>query len=144
MESKDYDDRSVDYKSGSKDEAGSSEEEDEVEREFKRLMNAPQEGEIKVSTDPQARLIAEGFRINWMNMRDANNGDMMWESGEWGETMWKKEIKARIPADILSCSAVSREINFSSVQAMNAFKLEQRIFYQGVCIEECLVRVFYV
>jgi len=47
-----------------------------------------------------------------------------------------QEIKARIPADILACSAVSREINFSSVKAMNEFKLEQRIFYEGVCIEE--------
>jgi len=23
-------------------------------------------------------------------MRDANNGELMWESGEWGEKLWKK------------------------------------------------------
>ena len=69
-------------------------------------------------------------------MRDASTGTIMWESGEWGEKMWKTELKARIPADILSCRAVSREINFSSRESMTGFKLEQRIFYQGICIEE--------
>mgnify|MGYP000147124359 CR=1 FL=1 len=50
--------------------------------------------------------------------------------------MWSKELKARIPAEILQCSAVSREINFSSVEVMENFKLEQKIFFQGTCIEE--------
>ena len=27
--------------------------------------------------------IREGFRINWMNMRDAASGQVIWESGEW-------------------------------------------------------------
>ena len=71
-----------------------------------------------------------------MNMRDAETGGIMWESGEWGDKMWRQELKARIPADILACRAVSREINFSSREMMTAFKLEQRIFYQGMCIEE--------
>ena len=60
----------------------------------------------------------------------------MWESGEWGQKMWRKEIKAEIPSDILACAAVSREINFSSAELMEEFKLQQRIFYQGMCIEE--------
>ncbi|GMH81918.1 hypothetical protein TrST_g5836 [Triparma strigata] len=140
MESK-YDDDEEEVKSGDYGDSkgGDEDSEDEeaaVEREFKALLNTPLKGELAVSKDPMAQRIAEGFTINWMNMRDAENGEMMWESGEWGEKMWRKELKARIPADILSCRAVSREINFSSIEKMESFKLEQRIFFQGVCIEE--------
>ena len=42
---------------------------------------------------------------------------------------------ARVPADILKCRAVSREINFTSVEEMSNFRLEQRVFFQGVCME---------
>ncbi len=139
MESKSVGSRSSSssYKSskGSSDDADSDEDDAAVELEFKRLMAASNEGVIAVSQDPRGRKIAEGFKINWMNMRDAESGALMWESGTWGEQMWKKELKARIPADILHCRAVSREINFSSVEKMEGFKLEQRVFYQGICIE---------
>jgi hypothetical protein len=42
---------------------------------------------------------------------------------------------ARIPAEILGCRAVSREINFTSREEMRNFRLEQRVFFQGVCME---------
>ena len=48
----------------------------------------------------------------------------------------ERELEARIPADILACPAVSREINFTSASSMEKFRLEQRIFFQGVCMEE--------
>lgn len=49
---------------------------------------------------------------------------------------------ARIPASILKCSAVSREINFSSVEEITQLRLEQRIYLEGSCIEglHCGVR----
>jgi retinal rod rhodopsin-sensitive cGMP 3',5'-cyclic phosphodiesterase subunit delta len=31
---------------------------------------------------------------------------------------------------------VSREINFTSVQEIKKFRIEQRVFFQGQCIEE--------
>ena len=99
-------------------------------------MNDNQEGEICVANDPRAKAVVDGFKINWMNMRDGETGELMWESGNWGASMWEKEIKARIPAEILQCNAVSREINFSSTELMEKFKLEQKIFFQGCCIEE--------
>jgi retinal rod rhodopsin-sensitive cGMP 3',5'-cyclic phosphodiesterase subunit delta len=40
-----------------------------------------------------------------------------------------------VPADILKCRAVSREISFTSVEEMTNFRLEQRVFFQGVCME---------
>lgn len=42
---------------------------------------------------------------------------------------------ARIPASILQCSAVSREIDFSSAEEITHFRLEQRVFLHGSCIE---------
>lgn len=42
---------------------------------------------------------------------------------------------ARLPVAILNCSAVSREINFSSAEEITQFRLEQRVFLEGSCIE---------
>jgi retinal rod rhodopsin-sensitive cGMP 3',5'-cyclic phosphodiesterase subunit delta len=50
--------------------------------------------------------------------------------------MFHREKIARVPAAILQCKAVSREINFTSIQEIQNFRLEQRVFLQGVCMEE--------
>lgn len=42
---------------------------------------------------------------------------------------------ARVPKKILKCRAVSREINFSSKEAMDKFRLEQRVLFKGKCLE---------
>lgn len=42
---------------------------------------------------------------------------------------------ARLPAAILKCGAVSREINFSSSEEITQFRLEQRVYLEGSCIE---------
>ena len=49
---------------------------------------------------------------------------------------------ARVPKRILKCKTVSREINFSSKEAMNKFKLEQRVMFKGKCLEG-MVSIFY-
>jgi GMP-PDE, delta subunit len=36
---------------------------------------------------------------------------------------------------ILQCRAVSRELNFTSAEEIRAFRLEQRIFFKGACLE---------
>lgn len=40
------------------------------------------------------------------------------------------EHVARVPKKILKCRAVSREINFSSVEKMEKFRLEQKILFK--------------
>ncbi|RHY27139.1 hypothetical protein DYB32_007017 [Aphanomyces invadans] len=45
---------------------------------------------------------------------------------------------AVVPKAILQCSSVSREINFSSTEEIKAFRLEQRVFFNGQCLEEWL------
>lgn len=49
--------------------------------------------------------------------------------------MYRHELKATVPREILECSAVSREINFTSKQEIRRFRLEQRVFLKGACIE---------
>ncbi len=88
------------------------------------------------------------FRIS-MNMRDAATGEEIWRSNEWDPvTMFDIEIDGkqrlalagvsivtmlflsshdlteRIPKEILSCRAVSREITFSSSEEIGKFRYE--------------------
>ena len=44
-------------------------------------------------------------------------------------------ITARVPKKILKSRAVSREINFSSKEAMDKFRLEQKVLFKGKCLE---------
>ncbi|CAG7834331.1 unnamed protein product [Allacma fusca] len=46
------------------------------------------------------------------------------------------EHEARVPKNVLQCRAVSREINFSSVEPMEKFRIEQKVLFKGRCIEE--------
>jgi retinal rod rhodopsin-sensitive cGMP 3',5'-cyclic phosphodiesterase subunit delta len=69
-------------------------------------------------------------------MRDASTGRLMWRSAHWDiEEMFSAEIAEEIPREILNCRAVSREIIFTSQLEMDSFRLEQRVYFKGVCIE---------
>ena len=87
-------------------------------------LNGPAGG---IGVAPEARRVGNGFRINWMNMRDAATGKILWEQAKgWGD-MYDREILARVPRRLLDCRAVSREVNFSSEFKMKDFRLEQRV-----------------
>ncbi|GAB1285186.1 Retinal rod rhodopsin-sensitive cGMP 3',5'-cyclic phosphodiesterase subunit delta [Apodemus speciosus] len=45
-------------------------------------------------------------------------------------------LRARVPKKILKCKAVSRELNFSSAEQMEKFRLEQKVYFKGQCLEE--------
>ena len=77
--------------------------------------------------------ILKGFRVNWMNLRDADSGKILWQGND---DLPEAEHEARVPKKILKCRAVSREINFSSVEPMEKFRLEQKVLYRGRCLEE--------
>eukprot|EP00095_Tigriopus_kingsejongensis_P000260 snap_masked-scaffold272_size230267-processed-gene-1.9 protein:Tk00260 transcript:snap_masked-scaffold272_size230267-processed-gene-1.9-mRNA-1 annotation:"retinal rod rhodopsin-sensitive cgmp 3 -cyclic phosphodiesterase subunit delta isoform x2" len=74
-------------------------------------------------------------KVNWMNLRDADSGKILWQGNE-DVSMPEAEHEARVPKKILKCRAVSREINFSSVEPMEKFRLEQKVLYRGRCLEE--------
>ncbi|XP_049772363.1 retinal rod rhodopsin-sensitive cGMP 3',5'-cyclic phosphodiesterase subunit delta-like [Schistocerca cancellata] len=87
--------------------------------------------------------IVNGFRINWIVLRDADTGRILWQSHKDLSTPGV-EHEARVPKNILRCRAVSREINFSSAEAMSEFWLEQKVLFKGRCLEEWCFRFGYV
>ncbi|XP_031563717.1 retinal rod rhodopsin-sensitive cGMP 3',5'-cyclic phosphodiesterase subunit delta-like isoform X1 [Actinia tenebrosa] len=86
-------------------------------------------------SEERSKKILEGFRLNWMNLRDADNGKILWQGSE-DLSVPGVEHEARVPKKILKCKAVSREINFSSQEEMNKFRLEQKVLFKGKCLEE--------
>jgi len=83
----------------------------------------------------KAEEILQGFRVNWMKLKDADSGEVIWEVHE-DLSLPGQEHEARIPKTVLQCRAVSREINFSSVEPMEKFRVEQKVLFKGRCIEE--------
>ena len=55
----------------------------------------------------RAEDILNGFKVNWMNLRDADTGKILWQGNEDMSTPGV-EHEARVPKKILKCRAVSR------------------------------------
>ncbi|KAG8520934.1 Retinal rod rhodopsin-sensitive cGMP 3',5'-cyclic phosphodiesterase subunit delta [Galemys pyrenaicus] len=70
-----------------------------------------------------------------MNLRDAETGKILWQGTE-DLSIPGVEHEARVPKKILKCKAVSRELNFSSAEQMEKFRLEQKVYFKGQCLEE--------
>lgn len=70
-----------------------------------------------------------------MKIKDHDSGNVLWE-GKEDLSLPDIEHEARIPKSLLNCRAVSREINFSSVEPMEKFRIEQKVLFKGRCIEE--------
>jgi retinal rod rhodopsin-sensitive cGMP 3',5'-cyclic phosphodiesterase subunit delta len=103
-----------------------------VEAEWKEIASELESDEAMLSPGGTTA-IKLGFRINSMTMRDALTGELHWASDtEFSEG----EAEAHLSRAILTCKAVSREINFTSAEEIAAFRLEQRILFHGNCIEE--------
>ncbi|KAL5490866.1 hypothetical protein EMCRGX_G016058 [Ephydatia muelleri] len=83
----------------------------------------------------RAKMIVRGFKLNWMNLRDAESGKILWQSND-DLSQPGAEHEARVPKKVLKCKAVSREINFSSEQQLENLRLEQSIQFKGKPMEE--------
>jgi len=77
----------------------------------------------------------KGFKLNWMNLRDAESGKVIWQSSD-DLAEPNKEHEARVPKTVLKSRVVSREINFSSAEQIDKFRLEQRVVLKDNIIEE--------
>ena len=97
-----------------------------------------------IGVAPEARRVGNGFRINWMNMRDAATGKILWEQAKGWADMYDREILARVPRRLLDCRAVSREVNFSSEFKMKDFRLEQRVLLHDRPFERWTFRFGFV
>ncbi|CAI6358509.1 unnamed protein product [Macrosiphum euphorbiae] len=89
----------------------------------------------KFDSRPKPEDILNGFQVNWMNLRDADTGVVLWQ-GTKDLSLPDKEHEAKVPKKILKCRAVSREINFSSVEPMEKLRLQQKVLFKGRCLEE--------
>ncbi|KAF8571603.1 hypothetical protein P879_00913 [Paragonimus westermani] len=82
-------------------------------------------------------LIIKGFKLNWMNLRDADTGTVLWQSCEdFSVPGQEHRGKYIYKLKILKCKSVSREINFSSVELLKNFWLQQKVFFNGNPIED--------
>eukprot|EP01038_Epipyxis_sp_PR26KG_P016655 gene16655-22767_t len=82
------------------------------------------------------RKFVNGFVINYMVMRDGTTGVKKWQSGMWDTNMFVNEIQENVPKEILECKRVTREINFTSKEKIEKFRLQQRVVLNGICVEE--------
>ncbi|KAJ8602210.1 hypothetical protein CTAYLR_003639 [Chrysophaeum taylorii] len=92
-------------------------------------------GLMGLAPTAEAKGFGNGFTLNWMNMRDAYTGRILWEQNCWID-MYDREIEAHVPETILSCKAVSREVNFSSRDQLESLRLEQQILLHDKPFEE--------
>ena len=107
-----------------------------TDREWKESIARGEEGEIVLPPTRKAKTIMSGFRIISMTMRDADSGDKIWETKDWGEERYAEETRADVPKNILDLKAVTREIKFSSLEKIDKFRIEQKLFLFAQCIEE--------
>lgn len=63
---------------------------------------------------------------NWMILRDADTGKVIWQENK-DLSSSEEEHRAQIPTKILDLRAVSREINFSTVESLKNFRLDQKV-----------------
>lgn len=83
------------------------------------------------------------FKVNWMVLREADTGKILWHSVD-DLSRPDTEHEARVPKKILKCRAISREINFSSTEQLEKFRLEQKVLFKGQCLEEWLFEFGFV
>ena len=79
---------------------------------------------------------AEDFKLVYMSMKDADDrATVFWEAKDWDLTK-KGEEKVELPAVMLKCRAVSREITFFSKNLIENFSIVQQMSMQGNIIEK--------
>ena len=89
---------------------------------------------LGIANDELSRKVMEGFKINWMSMRDGETGKVHWECKNWNNNELEKT--EFFPKNLLKCRIVTREINFTSKEQIKDFNLLQRIWLAGKVIEE--------
>src|SRR5690242_9982965 len=77
--------------------------------------------------------IKEGFKINSMSMKDAKNGHVWWQVANWN---LNEDNKVEyFPKELLTCSEIVREVNFSSKEPIENLELVQEFYLHSELIE---------
>lgn len=79
--------------------------------------------------------ILKGFQVNWIKLVDVDTEKVLWHAkGDLSDP--EVEHEARVPKEILQSRVVRREVNFSTAEPINKFRLEQRLLFKGRALEE--------
>lgn len=102
-----------------------------------QVLSNEQAKQVRVET------ILKGFQMNWMKLRDGDTGKILWQINA---DMSSPDVihEVRVPERILECRVISRELNFSSLQSMDRFRIEQQVLFKGRCMEEWFFDFGYV
>ena len=77
--------------------------------------------------------IKEGFKVNHMQMKDGNDGKVMWEVNSWDLT--KPNHTENITKALFKRKIIKRNINFSSAEAIDDLELVQNFYLMGELFE---------
>lgn len=72
-----------------------------------------------------------------MILRDADTGKLIWQENKDFSSP-DNEHEAKVPVKILDTRAISREINFSSIESMENFRLDQKVMRLFLLIKKKL------
>ena len=86
--------------------------------------------------------IRKGFKVNHMQMKNGENGEVMWEVKSWDLT--KDTHTENITKEILKCKKVIRNVNFSSEEKIDQLELVQNFYLMGELIETCRFKFGFV
>lgn len=82
----------------------------------------------------QIELIRQGFKINHLTMKDGTNGKILWVSSSFN--LNNQSGEEHLPKEILDCTQITREVNFSSEHPIKDLSLVQNFYLSGQLIED--------
>ena len=83
--------------------------------------------------DETFQKIKKGFRVNHMQMKNGENGEVMWEVNSWD--LNKESHTENITKELLKCKRIIRNVNFSSDEKIDELELVQNFFLMGELFE---------
>ena len=77
--------------------------------------------------------IKKGFKVNHMQMRNGDTGEVMWQVNSWDLT--KEFHTENITKNLLKCKKIIRNVNFSSEEKIEDLELIQNFYLMGELFE---------
>ena len=75
----------------------------------------------------------KGFKVNHMQMRNGDTGEVMWQVNSWDLT--KEFHTENITKNLLKCKKIIRNVNFSSEEKIEDLELIQNFYLMGELFE---------
>ena len=77
--------------------------------------------------------IKKGFKVNHIQMKNGENGEVMWEVKSWD--LNKVSHTENITKELLKCKRIIRNVNFSSKEKIDELELVQNFYLMGELFE---------